>query len=62
MANEKKQTIIIPEGSFGIDHNCSTCVYANWHDKDSYGRVHCDGPYGGYNYANDRNGCFHWKG
>lgn len=61
---EKKQieAVKLPNGTFGIDHNCSTCVYANWYDKDSYGRVRCEGGYGGYNRPSDRNGCFYWKG
>lgn len=57
MDNQEK--IKIPEGCF--DGNCSDCVYANWNDKDSYGRVRCEGGYGGYNYPHDRNGCFHYK-
>ncbi len=56
------QTVQLPEGRFEIDHNCSTCVYANWRDKDDYGRVRCEGGYGGYNHPHDRNGCFHWRG
>lgn len=55
--NSKK--IELPLGCF--EGNCSDCVYANWYDKDSYGRVHCDGPYGGYNKPGDRNGCFYYK-
>lgn len=55
----KKETIRIPEGMF--EGNCSDCRYANWYDKDRYGRVRCDGPYGGYNRPRDRNGCFHYK-
>ena len=50
--------IRLPEGCF--EGNCSNCRYANWNDKDSYGRVRCQGGYGGYNYSDDRNGCFHW--
>ncbi len=57
MKNIKK--IILPEGKF--EGNCSDCVYANWYDKDSYGRVKCDGNYGGYNKPSDRNGCFYYK-
>ena len=60
--NSKAEAMELPCGKFGIDHNCSTCVYANWYDKDSYGRVHCEGPYHGYNRPGDRNGCIHWKG
>ena len=58
----EKKVVKLPIGHFEIDKNCYTCVYANWHDKDSYGRVHCDGGYGGYNRPSDKNGCFHWKG
>ena len=36
------------------------CLYANFRDTDSYGRVRCNGGYGGYNNPQDRNGCFHW--
>lgn len=56
---EKKESIVIPEGIF--EGNCSDCRYANWYDKDSNGRVRCDGPYGGYNRPSDRNGCFYYK-
>ncbi len=55
----ESEKIILPKGCF--EGNCSDCLYANWHDKDSYGRVHCDGPYGGYNRPSDRNGCFYYK-
>lgn len=55
----EKITIRIPEGCF--EGNCSDCIYADWYDKDSYGRVRCNGPYGGYNKPSDRNGCFHYK-
>lgn len=51
--------IKLPKGCF--EGNCSDCVYANWYDKDSYGRVKCQGPYGGYNDPDKRNGCFHYK-
>ena len=51
--------VVLPEGCFM--GNCSSCVYANWHDKDKYGRVYCEGRYGGYNYAHDRNGCFYYE-
>lgn len=44
---EKIKEIKLPEGCF--HGNCSDCVYANWHDKDQYGRVYCQGGYGGYN-------------
>ncbi len=50
--------IEIPEGCF--EGNCCDCRYADWSDKDSYGRVYCQGPYGGYNKPSDRNGCFHY--
>lgn len=61
---DKKVTkaVVLPQGCFGIPHNCSTCVYANWRDKDSDGRVHCSGGYGGYNFSENRNGCIHWEG
>ena len=49
----------IPEGCF--EGNCSDCRYADWRDRDSYGRVYCQGGYGGYNNPSDRNGCFHYK-
>ncbi len=55
--NDEK--IILPRGIFL--GNCSDCVYANWHDKDDYGRVYCDGGYGGYNRPSDRNGCFYYR-
>lgn len=58
----KNKALKLPEGHFEIDHNCSTCVYVNWYDKDNYGRVRCSGGYGGYNYPEKRNGCFYWKG
>ncbi len=51
--------IQLPQGCF--EGNCSDCVYANWHDKDSYGRVKCQGAYGGYNDPDKRNGCIHHK-
>ena len=54
----KKEIIIIPKGSF--KGNCSDCLYANFRDTDSYGRVRCNGGYGGYNNPQDRNGCFHY--
>ncbi len=60
MNQEKTTQIRIPNGTF--EGNCRDCVYANWHDKDSYGRVYCQGGYGGYNDPDKRNGCFHWKG
>lgn len=48
----------IPEGCF--EGNCSDCRRADWSDVDSYGRVYCNGGYGGYNKPSDRNGCFHY--
>lgn len=54
-----KEKVIIPEGAF--EGNCRDCVYADWHDTDSYGRVYCRGSYGGYNKPEDRNGCFHYR-
>ncbi|MCC8130399.1 MAG: hypothetical protein LUC38_03355 [Oscillospiraceae bacterium] len=56
----KATTITLPEGMF--EGNCSGCIYANFYDRDSYGRIKCEGPYGGYNRPEDRNGCFHYKG
>lgn len=56
---EKNTMIKLPEGRF--ENNCSDCLYANFYDRDSYGRVKCDGGYGGYNKPEDRNGCFHWE-
>lgn len=53
-----KLEIKLPEGSFF--GNCSDCIYANWRDVDQYGRVYCNGNYGGYNDPQDRNGCFHY--
>lgn len=49
----------IPEGYF--TGNCYDCRYADLRDKDSRGRVRCNGGYGGYNHPNDRNGCFYFK-
>lgn len=57
MSEETK--IIIPEGCF--EGNCSDCLYANFHDTDSQGRVKCNGGYGGYNDPSNRNGCFHYE-
>lgn len=58
--NKRNETKIkIPEGCF--EGNCSDCIYANFRDRDSYGRVKCEGGYGGYNHPSDRNGCFHYK-
>lgn len=37
---KKTFAIEIPEGCF--EGNCSDCVYANYRDKDSYGRVYCE--------------------
>lgn len=56
----KKQTVKIPQGRF-CGGNCSDCIYANWYDKDDRGRVKCNGGYGGYNFSDDRNGCFYYK-
>ncbi len=53
--------VCLPCGHFEMTKNCTTCRYANWHDRKDDGRVHCDGDYGGYNYPENRNGCFHWK-
>lgn len=58
---ENSKVVRLPEGCF-CRGNCSDCIYANFHDRDSYGRVKCEGGYGGYNKPEDRNGCFHWKG
>ena len=55
----EKVIIEIPEGSF--EGNCYDCRYADWNNKDQYGRVHCEGEYGGYNRPTDRNGCFYFK-
>jgi len=55
----KDKEILIPEGCF--NGNCRDCIYADWNDTDSYGRVYCDGGYGGYNAPSDRNGCFYYK-
>lgn len=54
-----KETIVIPKGCFSGD--CTDCRYADWSDTDSYGRVYCRGPYGGYNYPKNRSGCIHHK-
>ena len=50
--------IQIPQGCF--KGNCADCRYANWSDKDSYGRVYCEKGYG-YNKPSDRNGCFQFE-
>lgn len=55
---ENKIIIRLPKGKF--EGNCSDCIYANWRNKDNYGRVYC-GHYGNYNKPSDRNGCFHYK-
>ena len=55
----KTKEIKITNGAF-CSGNCSDCLYANFRDTDSYGRVRCNGGYGGYNIPQDRNGCFHW--
>ena len=54
------EKIKLPKGEF--KGNCSTCSYAKFRDRDSQGRVRCEGGYGGYNHPENRNGCFHWKG
>lgn len=59
MEKKEKTKVVIPKGCF--EGNCTDCRYANWRDVDRYGRVYCMGPYGGYNYPKDRNGCFHYK-
>lgn len=59
---DEKKRIALPCGHFEVTKNCSTCIFANFRDRDSYGRVRCEGGYGGYNRPDDRNGCFHWKG
>lgn len=59
MKDFKELKIEIPEGCF--EGNCYDCRYADWSDKDQYGRVYCRGSYGGYNKPSDRNGCFHFK-
>ena len=59
MKEVKNISIEIPEGCF--KGNCYDCRYADWSDKDRYGRVYCRGSYGGYNKPEDRNGCFHFK-
>ena len=56
---KKAIKIELPKGCF--EGNCSDCVYANWYDKDNYGQVKCQGPYGGYNNPDKRNGCIHYK-
>lgn len=59
MKEQKKVQITIPQGYF--EGNCSDCIYANFRDRDDRGRVHCDGGFGGYNFPDDRNGCFHYE-
>ena len=53
-----KLKIKLPRGTF--EGNCSDCLYANYRDTDQYGRVKCNGGYGGYNDPSNRNGCFHY--
>ena len=53
MKDFKELKIEIPEGCF--EGNCYDCRYADWSDKDQYGRVYCRGSYGGYNKPSDRN-------
>lgn len=55
----KTKEIKITNGAF-CSGNCTDCLYADFRDTDSYGRVRCNGGYGGYNKPQDRNGCFHW--
>ncbi len=55
----KTKEIKITKGAF-CSGNCTDCLYADFRDTDSYGRVRCNGGYGGYNKPQDRNGCFHW--
>lgn len=61
MKNQVTNTtkIQIPVGAF--EGNCSDCIYANFRDRDAYGRVKCEGRYGGYNKPEDRNGCFYYE-
>ena len=59
MRNQKREVVAIPQGCF--EGNCSDCIYANFRDRDNYGRVKCEGGYGGYNRPGDRNGCFHYE-
>ena len=56
MSDYKKIQIEIPEG-ISFTNNCCDCRYADWSDKDSYGRVYCNHGYG-YNKPSNRNGCF----
>lgn len=55
--NRNEIRIEIPAGCF--EGNCSSCQYANYHDKDSQGRVWCDS-FNRYNFSSDRNGCFRY--
>lgn len=55
----KEIRIVLPEGCF--EGNCSDCIYANFRDRDQFGRVKCEGKYGGYNKPEDRNGCFYYE-
>lgn len=59
MKKETRGVIMIPQGHF--EGNCSDCMYANFRDRDDYGRVKCEGGYGGYNRPEDRNGCYHYE-
>lgn len=45
----KTKEIKITNGAF-CSGNCSDCLYANFRDTDSYGRVRCNGGYGGFDY------------
>lgn len=59
MKKQRKIKITIPQGHF--EGNCSDCIYANLRKRDDYGRVKCEGGYGGYNNPDDRNGCFYYE-
>ena len=60
--NKKKAPVVcLPCGHFEITKNCNTCRYANRRDRKDDGRIHCDGKYGGYNFPENRNGCFYWE-
>ena len=56
--NRNKIKIELPAGNFS--GNCGDCVYANFKDKDRWGRVWCDRRRE-YNFSEDRNGCFQYK-
>lgn len=59
MKEQRKEKIVIPQGRF--EGNCTDCIYANFRDRNEYGRVKCEGGYGGYNDPDDRNGCFYYE-